>query len=206
MHVTSKVGSRLALFLIDGSNLHASTKQLGYNVDYKKLLDMYEGTVHKAYYFTALPPANEDSSLRPMVDFIEFNGYTVIQKEWKEFTQTQRFRCDSCGVENAIHSNKTKGNMDIEIAVIALENAPYVTEVFLFTGDGDFRFLVEALQRWHGIHVTVVSTKETKPPMCADALRRQADAFIDLATLQSTIGRSDAEPSERRNRFTSRRS
>lgn len=200
-----KRDGRLALFLIDGSNLHASVRQLGYSVDYKKLLDMYEGTVHKAYYFTALPPVTEDSTLRPMIDFIEFNGYTVIQKEWKEFQQTQRFTCTSCNEPNELHSQKTKGNMDIEIAVIALENAPFITELFIFTGDGDFRFLIEAMQRQYGIHVTVVSTIKTRPMMCADALRRQADAFIDLADLQPVIGRNDEEKGERRNRFTTRR-
>src|SRR5947207_8451492 len=107
--------------LIDGSNLHASGKALNFFVDYKKLLDTFGGHLYKAFYFTALPPENEQSTLQPLIDHLEFNGYTVIKKVWKEFPHSQSFSCQACHKINTLHSQKTKGNMDIEIAVIAEE-------------------------------------------------------------------------------------
>ena len=180
--------------LIDGSNLHAACRALGFNMDYKRLLAMFDDCIFKSYYFTALPPDTEQSTLRPMVDYLEFNGFTVIKKNWKEFNQSSTFTCRECSALNVFNSIKNKGNMDIEIAVVALEVAPYVTDVFFFSGDGDFRFLVESLQRRYGIFVTVFSTIKSNPVMCADALRRQADAFIDLADIRSQIERVDERP------------
>lgn len=162
-------------FLVDGSNLHATSKALGFFIDYEKLVGGFEGTVFRACYFTAMPPKEEQSSLRPMVDYLEFNGWQVFQKETTEYLND--------GVV------KVKGNMDIEVAVIALELAPYVSDIFLFTGDGDFTFLVDALQRRHGIRVTVVSSIKTRPVMCSEKLRRQADQFIDVADLRENVAR-----------------
>jgi uncharacterized LabA/DUF88 family protein len=182
---------RSSALLIDGSNLHAATKALGFTIDYKRLIESFEGTIYKSFYFTALPPDNEQSTIRPMVDYIEFNGFTVIKKLLKEFDQTSTFRCESCGEQTTRNSVKIKGNMDVELAVIALEVAPHCSHIYLFTGDGDFRFLVETLQRRFGCYVTVVSTVKTKPMMCADILRRQADAFIDLADMREGIERKE---------------
>src|SRR5205085_5403960 len=86
-----------------------------------------------------------------------------------------------------------KGNMDIELAIDAMELADHIDHMVLFSGDGDFRSLVEAMQR-KGVRVSVASTISTQPPMVADELRRQADEFVDLTTLQAKIGR---DPSER---------
>lgn len=196
----SGTSSRTAMILIDGSNLHAACRALGFNVDYKKLLDSFEGTVVRAYYFTALPPESEQSTLRPMVDYLEFNGYTIITKTYKEFNQSNSFVCKECNAPNTLHSVKTKGNMDIELSVIAMEMASYCDDTVIFSGDGDFRFLVEALQRGYGHKVTVVSTIKTSPMLCADALRRQADTFIDLSDMREAIERTeDAKSRARRN-------
>jgi len=188
--------------LIDGSNLHAAVTALRFNIDYKKLLEGFGGSLYKAFYFTALPPDNEQSSLQPLIDFLEFNGFTVVKKLWKEFNHSQTFTCSECNKPNTLHTRKTKGNMDIEIAVIAEEIAPYIKNLFLFSGDGDFRFLVEALQRRHGIHVTVVSTISTNPIMCADILRRQADAFIDLVDMRESVERTEDQMAVRRRNFS----
>lgn len=183
--------------LIDGSNLHASNQALGFTTDYRKLLNYFDGHIIRAVYFTALPPKEEQSSLRPMVDYLEYNGWSVCQKETRKM------------LDPATGQEKIKGNMDIEIAVMAMELAPYITDLVLFTGDGDFRFLIEALQRSYGIRVTVVSTIVSRPAMCADILRRQADVFIDLVDIQGEIKRTAATPVdtandpriERRHRF-----
>jgi uncharacterized LabA/DUF88 family protein len=191
MRMLRSGGGKQTSILIDGANLHATCAALGFTVDYKKLIESFDGTIWKNYYFTALPSGDEFSSLRPMLDYIEFNGFTVIQKPSKEFTNTTRFVCQKCAASNAVHQTKTKGNMDIEIAVIAKEIAPYVDNIILFSGDGDFKFLVEGLQRAHGTYITVVSTIKTNPKMCADDLRRQADEFVDLSDIRQHVERTD---------------
>jgi uncharacterized LabA/DUF88 family protein len=175
---------RIALF-IDGANLYATTKTLGFDIDYKRLLKEYgsRGYLVRAFYYTALVEDQEYSSIRPLIDWLDYNGYRVVTKPAKEFV-------DSMG------RRKVKGNMDIELAIDALELAPYMDHMVLFSGDGDFRSLIEALQR-RGVRVSVVSTISTQPPMVADELRRQADEFVDLVHLIPTIGRDPAERPER---------
>lgn len=168
--------SKVTAILVDGSNLYASNKALGLpSIDYKKVILYFEGTVQRALYFTALPPKDEQSTLRPLVDYLEYNGWGLIQKEWKKF------------FDPVLKTEKVKGNMDVEITTMALELAPYCTDIVLFTGDGDFRFLVETLQRRFGVRVTIVSTIKTRPAMIADELRRQADTFIDLVDLSPHV-------------------
>jgi uncharacterized LabA/DUF88 family protein len=174
--------NKTTAILVDGSNLYAANKALGLTVDYHKLLHFFGGHILRAGYFTALPPESEASSLRPMVDYLEYNGWTVYQKLTREF------------IDPATGRKKVKGNMDIEMSVIAMELAPYITDLILFTGDGDFRFLVEAMQRRHAVFVTVVSTIVSRPPMLADILRRQADKFIDLVDIQGDIKRTTPTP------------
>jgi uncharacterized LabA/DUF88 family protein len=179
---------KIALF-IDGANLYATAKSLAFDIDYKKLLGEFQtrGYLLRAYYYTALSEDQEYSSIRPLIDWLDYNGYTVVTKPTKEFF-------DSTG------RRKIKGNMDIELAIDVMELSDHVDHVVLFSGDGDFRSLVEAVQR-KGRKVSVVSTLATQPPMIADELRRQADHFIDIVTLQSRIGR---DPSERAHRTAER--
>ncbi|MSO75592.1 MAG: NYN domain-containing protein [Alphaproteobacteria bacterium] len=167
---------RLALF-IDGSNLYSATRMLGFDIDYKRVLSLFaaRGRLVRAFYYTALVEDHEYSPIRPLIDWLDYNGYTMVTKPTKEFT-------DSTG------RRKIKGNMDIELAVDAMEMAPHVQHIVIFSGDGDFRRLVEALQR-RGVRVSVVSTVRTSPPMVADELRRQADAFIELQDLMPHIMR-----------------
>ncbi len=167
---------RLALF-IDGSNLYAAARSLGFDIDYKRLLDEFakKGTLVRAFYYTALIEDQEYSPIRPLVDWLDYNGYTMVTKPTKEFT-------DSSG------RRKIKGNMDIEIAVDIMEMTDSVDHIVLFSGDGDFRRLVEAAQR-KGRRFTVVSTVRSSPPMVADELRRQADTFLELQELIPFIGR-----------------
>ncbi len=176
---------RLALF-IDGANLYATSRALGFDIDYRKLLAYFQkqGQFVRAYYYTALVEDQEYSSIRPLIDWLDYNGYKVVTKPAKEFT-------------DATGRRKIKGNMDIELAIDALELAPVIEHYVIFSGDGDFRTLVEALQR-KGRRVSVVSTLTSQPPMISDDLRRQADSFIDLTTLRAEIGRDPAERPQRR--------
>ena len=168
---------RIGVF-IDGSNLYAAARSLGFDIDYRKLLNMFakQGRLIRAFYYTALIEDQEYSPIRPLVDWLDYNGFTMVTKPTKEFT-------------DAMGRRKIKGNMDIELAIDVMEMAPHLDHIVLFSGDGDFRRLVEAVQR-KGLRVTVVSTVRSQPPMVADELRRQADIFVELQDLQDLIGRA----------------
>jgi uncharacterized LabA/DUF88 family protein len=168
---------RIALF-IDGANLYAAARALAFDIDYKRLLEHFggKGRLIRAFYYTALLDEQEYSPIRPLIDWLDYNGYTMVTKPAKEFTDMTGRR-------------KIKGNMDIELAIDVMEMAPYLDHIVLFSGDGDFRRLVEAVQR-KGVRVSVVSTIRSQPPMVADELRRQADSFLELQDLAPQIARN----------------
>ncbi|MGB0499152.1 MAG: NYN domain-containing protein [Rubricella sp.] len=172
---------KLALF-IDGSNLYSAAKALGFDIDYKLLRSefMRRGRLLRANYYTALLENEEYSPIRPLVDWLDYNGFNMVTKPAREFTDAQGRR-------------RIKGNMDIELAVDAMETARHVDHIVLFSGDGDFKPLVQGLQRM-GVRVSVVSTIRTQPPMIGDDLRRAADNFIELEELKDVIGRPPREP------------
>jgi uncharacterized LabA/DUF88 family protein len=170
-----------------GANLYSTAKTLGFDIDYRRLLKEFQnrGAVLRAFYYTAVIEDQEYSSIRPLIDWLDYNGFTVVTKATKEFI-------------DAYSRRKVKGNMDIELAVDAMELAEHIDQMVLFSGDGDFRPLIAAIQR-RGVRVTVVSTISSQPPMIADELRRQADTFIDLAELRAKLAREPAERSIMRN-------
>ena len=174
--MTLPADERTALF-IDGANLYSAARALNIDIDYKRLLEEFRrrGSLLRAYYYTAIVEDQEYSPIRPLVDWLDYNGFTLVTKPARRYT-------DMNG-----HS-RIKGDMDMEIAVDMLEMAAHLEHAVLFSGDGDFRRLVEAVQR-KGVRVTVVSTVRSQPPMAADELRRQADNFLDLADLLPVIGR-----------------
>jgi uncharacterized LabA/DUF88 family protein len=167
---------RIALF-IDGANLYSAAKALNFDIDYRKLLDEFKkrGVLVRAYYYTALVEGDDYSPIRPLVDWLDYNGFALVTKTAKEYTDSQGRK-------------RWRGDMDIEIACDMMEIAEHADHLVLFSGDGDFRRLIEAVQR-KGARVTVVSTVRSSPPMTSDELRRQADTFVDLADLASVIGR-----------------
>ena len=191
------MSNKTAVF-IDGANLYATAKTLGFDIDYQKLLEELRsrGDLVRAYYYTAIIEDQEYSSIRPLLDWLDYNGYSVVTKPTKEFIDASGRR-------------KVKGNMDIELAIDAMELSDEIDHMILFSGDGDFRSLVEAMQR-RAVRVTGISTLKTQPPMVADELRRQADVFTDLETLRTKLGRpvaddrlSRMQPSQKFNRHVS---
>src|SRR6202521_4975866 len=168
---------RIAIF-IDGANLYSAARGLAFDIDYKRLLDLFrsKGRLIRAFYYTAMVEDQEYSPIRPLVDWLDYNGYAMVTKPTKEFT-------------DAMGRRRIKGNMDIELAIDMLEMAQHVDHAILFSGDGDFRRLVEAVQR-KGVRVSVVSTIRSQPPMVADEVRRQADHFIELGELADSIARN----------------
>lgn len=168
---------RFAVF-IDGSNLHATTKALDFEIDYDKLLELFKGSgrLLRAYYYTALPDGTEYAPIRKLADWLSYNGYTMVTKQTREF------------IDPSTGRKRIKGNMDMELALDMLKLTPHIDHAVLFSGDGDFNRLIEEVQN-RGIRVTVVSSLKTRPPMMADVLRRQADEYIDLIDLQDQITR-----------------
>ena len=170
---------RTALF-IDGANLYKSARNLGFDIDYKNLLAKAQAECQlvRASYYTAIQEDRDQdySPLRPLVDWLDYNGYTMVTKPTREFTDQQGRK-------------RYKGSTDIEIVVDMLILSDRLDHLVLFSGNGDFRRAIEAIQA-KGVRVTAVSTVKSTPPMASDELRRQADAFVDLADLEKSIGRS----------------
>ena len=171
---------RLALF-IDGANLYSAAKALQADIDFKKLIDEFrrKGVLVRAYYYTAIVEGDDYSPIKPLVDWLDYNGFTMVTKAAKRFTDHEG-------------RSRTKGNMDVEIAVDMMELAERIDHAVLFSGDGDFAPLVKAMQR-KGVRVSVISTLKSQPPQAADDLRRAADTFIDLADLLPIFGRERAQ-------------
>lgn len=169
---------RIALF-IDGANLYSAGKTLDFDIDYKKLLSLFasRGRLIRAYYYTAIIERDDYSALRPLTDWLDYNGYHVVTKPAKE-------------VIDRDGRKRIKGNMDIEITIDMLGHTDNIDHMVLISGDGDFRATVKAVQA-KGVRVTVLSTQKSTPPMMADELRRQADAIIELTDLEDSIGRRD---------------
>lgn len=170
---------RLAVF-VDGSSVYGVAKALGFDMDYKKLHELFasKGELLRAYYYTAIAETEDFTPLRPLVDYLEYNGWKMVTKPVREYQDSQG-------------RTRRKGSMDIELAVDALESAPHVDHLVIFSGDGDLVRLVDALQR-QGKRVSVCSTIKTQPPMCSDEMRRIADNFIDLNELRPKIARTVA--------------
>ena len=172
-----KDNERFAVF-IDGSNFHSTFKSLGFDVDFALMLDQLKqkGRLVRAYYYTALPHDGEVAPIRRLADWLDYNGYTVISKQTRDF------------YDSTTGTKRTKGNMDMELALDMLKLAPHIDHAVLFSGDGDFVRLIEEMQN-RGLRVTVVSSAKTKPPIMADVLRRQTDDFIELNDVRDLIGR-----------------
>lgn len=170
---------KLAIF-IDGANLYSAARSLDFDIDYRLLLEWAatQGRLVRAFYYTALMEDQDYSPIKPLVDWLDYNGYNMVTKPTKEYVDSQGRR-------------KVKGNMDIELAIDMMEMSDHVDHIMLFSGDGDFRRLVEAVQR-KGVRVTVVNTIQSQPPMIADELRRQADHFLELDRLADYIARDSA--------------
>jgi uncharacterized LabA/DUF88 family protein len=184
MQMAFSPNERVALF-IDGANLYSASRNLGFDVDYRNLLEFFKkrSNVIRAYYYSAVLETEEYSPLKPLTDWLAYNGYALVTKPAKEFT-------DAAG------RRRVKGNMDIEIAVDMLELSDRIDHVVLFSGDSDFRRLVEAVQR-KGVRVSVVSSVRTSPPMVADELRRQCDQFLELGEIAPEFTRRQTEPRQR---------
>lgn len=169
------------VLMIDGPNFYASIKSLEIDVNYKAVLNKFrlQGHVVDAIYYTAVDESKDHIAIKPTLDWLEFNGFTLRQKPTKSFFLNGEM--------------KIKGNMDVEIAVDALRLASHVDHLVLFSGDGDFRYLVQAVKEM-GVMVTVVSTLGDRENhvqrMCADELRRVANVFIDLKEIRDEISRS----------------
>ncbi len=176
--MTDNIYRERTVLFIDGSNFYASARTLGMDIDYARMRAYFAQNAHliRACYYTALPEDQEYSPLRPLIDWLDYNGYSVVSKLTREFTDPETGK------------RRVKGNMDMEIALDMLRLAPKIEHAILFSGDGDFCRLLEDVQGM-GVRVTVVSTTKTSPPMAADSLRRMADEFIEMENLREFITR-----------------
>lgn len=169
-------------FFLDGANLYKAARNLGFDIDYKSLLAKTQSSCQlvRASYYTAIQEDRDQdySPLRPLVDWLDYNGYTMVTKTTREFTDQQGRK-------------RYKGSTDVELVVDMMLMSDRLDHLVLFSGNGDFRRAIEAIQA-KGVRVTVISTVKSSPPMASDELRRQSDSFIDLADLEKVIGRTGA--------------
>lgn len=174
---------RLALF-IDGANLYAASKALEFDIDYKSLLKWFsdQSRLVRSFYYTALVDDQEYSPIRPLVDWLNYNGFTMVTKPAREYTDNQGRK-------------KVKSGIDIEMAIDMMDIADKIDHIVLFSGDGDLRRLVETVQN-KGVRVSVVGSIESNPVMISDDLRRQADFFIELDELAPHIMRNNDDSNE----------
>lgn len=175
---------RLALF-IDGTSLFSTARALGLEIDFRKLLAEFRdrGRLLRANYYTTIVESDEYSPVRPLVDWLAYNGFNVITKPAREFTDREGRR-------------RYRGSMNVDLAIDMLEGATQVDHIVLFAGDGDFRRLVEAVKA-KGTRVTVVSSVKGQSQTIADDLRREADIFIDLNDMADLIARPRRDDEER---------
>jgi uncharacterized LabA/DUF88 family protein len=172
---------RIGLF-IDGANFYAALRALDGEIDYSRLLQEFRGRGRLicANYYTALLEDQDYSPLKPLVDWLSYNGFNVHTKPAKGYHDPET------------GAKRNKGNMDVELAVDALQAADWLDHLVLFSGDGDFCALVAAIQK-KGVRVTVVSTANSRPSVVSDDLRRQADDFLELEDLLHLVGRPDTK-------------
>ncbi|MBT8473020.1 MAG: NYN domain-containing protein [Marinicaulis sp.] len=172
-----------AAIFIDGANLYKAARNLGFDIDYKNLLRKAQDGCQliRASYYTAIHEDRDQdySPLRPLVDWLDYNGYTMVTKQTREFTDQQGRK-------------RFKGSTDIELVVDMLTLSDHLDHLILFSGNGDFRRVIEAIQA-KGVRVTAVSTVKSSPSMASDELRRQADAFVDIVDIEDEIGRSSSQ-------------
>lgn len=174
---------RVALF-IDGANLYSAARAVGLEIDFRKLLKEFQsrGRLVRANYYTALVENDDYSPIRPLVDWLAYNGFNVVKKTAREFVDRDGRK-------------RVRGNMDVELAVDMLEAASYCDHIVLFSGNGDFRRLVEAVKN-RGVRVSIVSTMNATPAMISDELRREADTFIELTDLGDLVARPRRETND----------
>lgn len=165
---------RTALF-IDGADLDATCKALGFHVDFKKVLELFRSTTRliRATYYALYSEQQEYSPVRPLVDWLGYNGYMTVSKPAKEIV-------DGTGRHFVANS------IAVELTIDAIQLAPSIDHIVLFSGSADFRSLLAALQK-AGRRVTVVSSRKASERSVSDELRRQCDQFLELDDLQEQI-------------------
>ncbi len=168
---TPLIGPRIGLF-IDGANVYAAAKRLGWNFDHRKILEHFaaQGRLYNAFYYTAIPAPVDDKQKR-FIDALTYMGYTVRTKTLQENTD-----------ENG--DSFRRANLDIEIVTDLLTTAELYDVAVLLTGDGDFERPVEVL-RTRGKRVVVASI----PEMTSYELRNAADEYIDLKDIRAAVER-----------------
>lgn len=177
-------------FFIDGANFYQTARSLNVDIDYRRVLSSFVGDAYllRANYYTALADDQEFSSLRPLMDWLDYNGFHITTKPMREFT------------DNSGQRRRVRPSLEVDLTVDAMTLCDEVNHVVLFTGDGAYRPLVEALQK-RGRKVSVISSLKTNPSMISDDLRRQADHFLDLADLTDRIGRDPSDRPARRDQY-----
>ena len=162
--------------LIDGAYLYALSRNLDFDIDYNRLLKWIgmRGQLLRASYYTVIQEDQEYSPIRPLVDWLDYNGFKVITKTSKE--------------DNTLHIRKKRPDIHVELSVDAMAIAKDVDHILLCAGDSDFTHLVKVLQT-QGVRTSLFGTIQTSGQITSDELRRHADYFIEMKDIISDICR-----------------
>ncbi|MCA1666346.1 MAG: NYN domain-containing protein [Thermomicrobia bacterium] len=162
---------RIAIFF-DMSNLYFAARDMGIRIDYARLLDFLTSgrRLHRAYAYLGYNP--EDESSHSFITWLKRNGFRVKTKALRRF-----------------EDGSTKANLDMELAIDLLTQAPHIDVAIVVSGDGDFVNLVDAAQN-AGLRVEVAAT----PRQAATDLMDIADQFIDLEANVAQFARADLPP------------
>lgn len=174
---------RLALF-IEGPALYAAARSIGLDIDYRRLLGFFRQRSYlvRTLYYTPVSENEEFVTVRPLIDWLEYNGFYVVTKPVKVYVDVAGRR-------------KTKGSLHVDMAVHALQLAENLDHLILASSAGGFSSLSAALQA-KGKRVSVLSTLKSGPAFVEDDLRRRADQFIELADIRTDIERISSRNSQ----------
>lgn len=164
--------------LIDGVALHHASRANGISVDFKRLLQWLRERTRlvRAIYFTALVEEDDEViSVKPLVDWLDYNGYMTVTKAARIYS-------------NEDGTRRVKGSMNVEIAMMMAELAGIAEHIVLASGDADLIPAVKYVQQ-RGSRVSVISTLHSRPPCVSDDLRRQTDDYIDIVSIEKHVAR-----------------
>jgi uncharacterized LabA/DUF88 family protein len=175
-HPANYSPERIGLF-IDGADLYSIRRLIGLDIDYLKFLDFFRarGRLVRAYYYTTVIYEPQYARLRSQFEWMSYNGFYMVTKPAQETT-------DDFGRRHL------RNRMDVELATDMMEMAPYLDHIMLVSGAGELRPAVAAVQR-RGVHVTLISALNARPPLLDPELHRQADTVEDLRSMAPAIAR-----------------
>lgn len=152
---------------IDVQNTDTTTKQLlGFEIDWQRLYKFLKDdwNCEKVFFYSGL----DENNLELAKEFsdLERSGCIVRSKvifSYKNKSRQVETKCPKCGVVfkvKILTGHNRKANCDVDLTVDAMEYIGDTSEVYLFSGDGDFEYLIrKAVDNGTKIHIVSSAKK-----------------------------------------------